>query len=239
MNRKEYLLPVHASGITLEQYQKYITMIQLEDAKDEKYFQSKVCNIYWGMEYDEVKETPLELVSSLTNSFVTLLHQDMPFTRDEMVFKMDVAGEMVEFGFVPNLDKLTFGEYIDLDKYLKDDKNLHKAMAVLFRPIKKKWKDTYSIYKYTGSDAYAEVLKYMPCNIAIGAKVFFWHLTTILQKSTLDYLLHQMKEEQRHKVEQLLEKNGDGIMQLKLSLGMTYLELIKQLELDYIQPSYS
>jgi hypothetical protein len=41
----------------------------------------------------------------------------------------------VSYGFHPQLDDLTLGEYIDLDTYIGDWENIEKAMAVLYRPV--------------------------------------------------------------------------------------------------------
>ena len=38
----------------------------------------------------------------------------------------------VEYGFIPNLDDMSFGEYVDLDTYIGDWQNIHRAMAVLY-----------------------------------------------------------------------------------------------------------
>ena len=44
---------------------------------------------------------------------------------------------------------MTFGEYTDLDSYIGDWDNMHKVMAVLYRPITKKGlNNTYEIEKY-------------------------------------------------------------------------------------------
>ena len=55
---------------------------------------------------------------------------DIPFSK---VFKFKDE----EYGFVPNLSKLSTGEYIDLEAYCKDDpmQNLHIIMSVLFRKV--------------------------------------------------------------------------------------------------------
>ena len=74
---------------------------------------------------------------------------------------------------MPNLDKISIGEYIDIESNVSGFKNMHKAMAVLYRPVTKKHKDKYQIEEYSGSQEYSEALKYMPLNAALGAMVFF------------------------------------------------------------------
>jgi hypothetical protein len=54
----------------------------------------------------------------------------------------------VEYGFIPNLDDMSFGEYVDLDTYLGDWQNIHRAMAVLYRPIREKRGERYNIVPY-------------------------------------------------------------------------------------------
>ena len=58
----------------------------------------------------------------------------------------------VEYGFIPVLDDMTLGEYVDLDENFTDWDKMHKAMSVLFRPIKLKKGDRYQIEEYDGMD---------------------------------------------------------------------------------------
>ena len=73
-------------------------------------------------------------------------------------------GAVKEFGFIPNLDKMTMGEYIDLNNYFENPQDMHKAMAVLFRPIHESYedKDSYRIDSYKGASVYCDIMKEMP-----------------------------------------------------------------------------
>ena len=105
------------------------------------------------------------------------------------------------------LDDISLGEYIDLDNYLSDQNNIHKAMAVLYRPITHKKEDRYDIVPYDGtrySDDYLE----MPLDVAFGAYVFFWNLNKELVEATLNYL---EMEEADSDLKQILLENGGGI----------------------------
>ena len=79
----------------------------------------------------------------------------------------------VAYGFIPNLDEITYGENKDITSYINEWGNMHKAMAVLFRPIKLKKNNKYIIEEYEGSHRYAETMKQMPLDIVLGAMVFF------------------------------------------------------------------
>jgi hypothetical protein len=132
----------------------------------------------------------------------------------------------VEFGFIPNLENITQGEFVDLDTYISDWQEMHKAMAVLFRPITKKVNDKYQIEDYNGSITYSEVMKHAPLDVVLGATVFFYHLGNELMKSTLTYL------EENPQVQSLMNKHnsengGDGIALSMLSLKETLDDLMK------------
>ena len=71
---------------------------------------------------------------------------------------------------------MSFGEYLDLNKYLENEDTYHKALAVMYRPITVKQNDLYDIEKYEGSDKYAEIMQDSPYGVFQGTTVFFWLL---------------------------------------------------------------
>jgi len=90
---------------------------------------------------------------------------------------------------------------------------MHKAMAVLYRPITKKGiNDTYEIEKYNGSITYSDVMKHAPLDVVFGANVFFYNLGKELLKSTMTYLENN-KEIQTILQQHSLENDGGGILQ--------------------------
>jgi hypothetical protein len=103
-------------------------------------------------------------------------------------FKNKFTLNGIDYGFIPNLDDISQGEYMDLDNYIVDVANLHRSMAVMFRPIKTKLKDKYIIEPYEGSDVYAEKMLDAPLDVVLASRVFFYHLGRELLKSTLIYL---------------------------------------------------
>ena len=126
----------------------------------------------------------------------------------------------VNYGFIPNLDDMTLGEYIDLDSNLSDWEKIHTAMAVLYRPIKVKKNNKYNIEEYTGPNN-AERMKEMPLNVAMGSMVFFYNLSNELLTTTLNFLVNEMEESMTLEQQQLLEQNGVGINQsMDLLKGM-------------------
>lgn len=115
-----------------------------------------------------------------------------------------------EYGFIPALDDMTLGEYVDLDENFTDWDSMHKAMAVLFRPLTLKKGDRYQIEEYDGLEL-AEQMKKMPLDVVMGAMVFFYRLNNELLKTTLNFLEQEVGKEMTTQQQQHLGKSGDGI----------------------------
>ena len=124
----------------------------------------------------------------------------------------------VLYGFIPKLDDITYGENKDVTSYINDWGNMHKAMAVLFRPIKQKQGSKYLIEEYEGSHKYSEMMKSMPLDVVLGAMVFFWNLTNALLNCIPNYLEKEIKEEQMKGG--VSAENGEAIQ--------SYMHLLKE-----------
>ena len=68
-------------------------------------------------------------------------------------------------------------------------------MAVMYRPITRKFKDVYDIEKYKGTDD-KEIFKNASISVYLGAQVFFWNLTNDLLKLIPQYLEKELTAEQ-------------------------------------------
>ena len=112
-----------------------------------------------------------------------------------------------EYGFIPQLDDMTFGEYVDLDKYIKDWDNMHKAMAVLYRPVLTSVNGKYDIEEYKG-DSYWELMKQMPLNVVMSSMLFFWTLENDLVKVMIRSLKPEEKATYLKKRRSMLDTVG-------------------------------
>jgi hypothetical protein len=213
-------IPQRLSDITLEQYQKYVQVSsgiteQTDDAAE--FLNMKALEIFCGLELKESYKLPMSSFSSILEKIANCLQEPTPLIK-RFWFRGSNNVE-VEFGMIPDLKNISFGEYIDLDGYIADWKQIHKAMAVLFRPITAKKGEFYEIEDYDGSDKYAGHMKNMPASVALGALVFFYRLGMKLSKHTMDYSLKQMTQEQLQQAEsKFLEANGVGINHFMQSL---------------------
>lgn len=203
--RVKISVPNDLSEIKLSQYQKFLKI--QEDNKDENFLASKMIEIFCGIDIKEAYKMKAKDVHRIT----TIL-SDMFEQKPQLINRFTMNG--IEYGFIPNLDEMSLGEYVDLDTYLSKWEEIEKAMAVLYRPIQGKYKQKYSIqeYKAQGQEAYKD----MPMSVVFGAIFFFYRLGIDLSKVMTVYL-----EENKDIPSQefrSLGKSGDGINQFMHSL---------------------
>lgn len=193
-------IPTDLSEITLGQYQKFL---KISDQNEESEFiHHKMIEIFCNVELKYVTQFKRKQIVQIVTTINSLFEKIPPFKN-----KFTLNG--TEYGFIPNLDDISQGEYMDLDNYIVDIADLHRAMAVMYRPIKSKSKEKYSIEPYEGSDVYADKMLDAPLNIVLSARVFFYHLGNELLKSTLIYL-EENPQMQRLMNKQTSENDGDG-----------------------------
>ena len=216
-------VPQSLSGIKLHQYQKYVKLLKdtdTENKESNEFVNLKALEIFCGLQLKDSYKLPISTFDSVLQQVNVCLNEDTPLVK-RFWFKGSNDVE-VEYGMIPNIHEMSFGEYIDLEAYISDWTKMHKAMAILFRPITAKSQDMYKIEEYESSDKYSDIMKYMPVNVALGAIVFFYRLGMKLSNHTTNYMYNQLTEEERSRVEsKFLEKNGVGINQFMQSLKET------------------
>ena len=230
---KEYKLdvPTKLEGITLRQYQDYLRVLDKWDKEDEVYIKTKMLQIFCNLNIEDTFKVPINNFDFAIDTVNRCFDEETPLVNRFEISAKDEYGEetIVEFGFIPKLDEMSFGEFIDLDSNISDWQSMHKAMAVLFRPVIFKKNEFYRVMDYEGSNKYSDVMLDMPVNVAIGAMVFFYRLGRKLPNYTLDYLMEGMKKEEiPPRLKETLDKSGVGINQYLQSLKKMQLELMKQ-----------
>ena len=206
----EVSIPSSLKEVKLKDYQEFLL---IEDPTNDDLLKC-VLNI----DQKELGKIKASDVDYLMNHINSLFEKEKDFIP---TFKM----YGIEYGFVPNLDEITYGENKDVTTYINDWGTMHKAMAVLFRPIKKKQRDKYIIEEYEGSHKYSEVMKDMPLNVVMGAMVFFYNLTNVLLKSIPSFLEKEIAKEQMQGV--ISKENGEAIQNSILLLNQTLQDLEK------------
>jgi len=195
-------VPDSLSEITLEQYQKF-EKIDNDENRNTNFILHKLVEIFCNLDLKDIIKIKWSSVSKIVTSINELFEQD-----HKLINTFTLEG--VEYGFIPNLDDMTLGEYIDLDNSVSDWQEMHKAMAVLFRPITYKNGDKYLIkeYEVIESDNY----KNMPLDVVLGSLFFFYNLRKELLNTIPSYLKLEMQKKGMTIVEKLpSQKSGDGI----------------------------
>jgi hypothetical protein len=229
----EFTIPATLRDVRLSQWQRYIDVYDKNKDEDAtEFLNKKVLEIFCDVKLSDVDKIGLNVFDDTLGHLSSVLNSKPELSQ---TFKLEgTDGVVVEFGMIPNLDKMSYGEFIDLEKYLFSDKDLHKAMAVLYRPIKFKSKDKYLIHEYKGTSYMADVMKDTPLDVAISARVFFYRLATKLGNYTMAYTLKQLQEKNQNKQDKDSVKNGETIKQYLLSLEKMLEESEKLQNFQYI-----
>ena len=192
MKEVKLTIPDNWSDITIDTYQKYVKIQEVKGTEKNKVIKSLalLCNttpfVVKKMAYSDL----LEIMGIIKKMIDT-----EPKTEDfKKVFKFN----KIEYGFVPNLSKLSTGEYIDIEAYCKNPiDNLHIIMSILYRVVTFKRGERYAIESYDPDQFKEELFKECPMNIALSSLGFFLTLGSVLAKTSQRYLKAQEKRVQK------------------------------------------
>ena len=170
-------IPESLEDITVRQMAQYLASDLTEDSKALE----TALNIFCGI--------PANIQSKVTKTQLEdLARSVMAVLNERPTFRTTFEYNGKKWGFIPNLNEITAGEYIDAESYIGDWSNMHKALAVLYRPITKESRGWYLIEPYEGSDKYAKELQDAPASIAVACQVFFWTIAKDLLNASLQSL---------------------------------------------------
>jgi len=226
-------IPETLRDITVSQWQKYIKVYEKnKDAENTEFLEKKMLEIFCGVGLNDIDKLGLSIFDNTVIHLSNLLNSKIDLVR---TFDMKgTDGAVVHFGMIPNLDKMSYGEFIDLEKYIFDDDNFHRAMAVMYRPIKHHNKDKYLIHDYKGTEFLADVMKDTPLDVALGVRVFFYRLATKLGNYTMVSTLKELQQKQEGRVDKHSVESGERIKQYIHSLEKMSEELEKLQNSHYI-----
>ena len=214
----ELEVPTTLSDIKLWQYQKYMKVIEqnkTEDAEEEDqindFLNMKLVEIFCNVTLRDVSKIPFKEYEKV----LTILNKAFE-EKPKLIQRFELLD--VDMGFIPKLDEITLGEYVDIETNISDWQKMHKAMAVLYRPVNFKSKDKYGISQYKVNEEIQEAMKDMPLDVVISSMVFFYDLGKELLGAIPKYLEQQLKKEGMQMLDKHLEKNGVGINQFMHSL---------------------
>jgi hypothetical protein len=183
---KAYIdVPDSLSDIKLRQYQKFVK--ETKDNEDTDFIQNKIIEIFCNVRASDVKKIKYTDIKKISNRINKLFEE-----KPALVRNFNLYG--VNYYFIPNLDDISLGEYIDIDTYISEWDNIHIAMNVLYRPLKQKLKEKYLIEDYNENNN--TVLQDMPLDAVMSSIFFFYHLGNDLLKVIVNYLQNNQKLEE-------------------------------------------
>jgi hypothetical protein len=200
---KEFKLIDKWEDVTIETYSKLMTFTNGTKSSEALATLTELSNI------------PKELLKQLELKHIVLMLEKLSHlqSQEDTTLKNIIEINGVEYGFMPDLDSISLGQYADIETFIKNgiDKNLPELMAVLYSPIKLKKNDIYIIEPYDGDIRLrAEEMKQMSATQVHSALVFFYHfgsvLLTTLQLSLIEVLQGMKTQSQVNP----LPTSGDG-----------------------------
>ena len=218
----ELSVPDALSDITLGQYQKYLKILDQnkDDENAAEFINLKTIEIFCNVEFKDVLKIPLSEAEKVLRIINKAFEEKPDIIRHFKLLNVDM-------GFIPSLERISLGEYIDIENGITDWQTMHKAMAVLYRPVNFKSKEKYTIAPYEPSDEVSELMKEMPLDVAMSSMVFFYALGMELLKAIPTFIQKNLTEEQTYLLKQTLAQSGVGINQFTHLLKGMSLNSIK------------
>ena len=200
-------IPTSLNEITLAQYQEFAKLEADLDKTKDTAIQLKLVEIFCKVPevvVRNMKATDIAEICEIINTMFDTEHQ--------LINRFRLKG--IDYGFIPELDDMSFGEYMDLDTFISDNDNLHRAVNVLFRPIEHKRGNRYKIKDYNPDTS--ETAKDFPLDAVLGAIVFFYSLGKDLSMVMLNSL--DIKNEKALAQHLISHPSGDGLTHSMQSL---------------------
>lgn len=216
-------IPENLNEITIKQFFDFKKCCDTN--QDDQYLRLAMVSIFCDVSVEDIKKISSKDFIDISNQLTNVL-KETPTHIERFI----ING--VEFGFIPNLENITAGEYIELDTLFKDEETYLEQMAVMYRPIVSKHKNLYRIEPFESTEKHKDIMIAAPISAYLGSKVFFCNLLNELLESFQLFLIMGGKEVTD--LGEVLATNGVGISQFIQSLEEVSMNLKKQLNLMFI-----
>ena len=200
---KRYELPTSWDEVSIKQYTNLMIAIDKEDATDIELMVKSLealADIPGGL----LTKAPIKMLREAYNQLNELTN-----TTPNMELSRVIEIDGIEYGFIPDFDELSLGEFVDLDNYLQDGfNNLDKVFAVLYRPVVKRDGIKYTIENYDLKEITKRRKLFnerMSIDTLYAALVFFCNIGRIYIESTLSSLEEEIKSQNTIKSSQIVE----------------------------------
>lgn len=231
-----YNIPENKSDITVSQFIALNRLYKNAEENETEVNEKELVSICIDIPYHLIDKLPFDEYNLALESIAKTLSIESTFYQ-----RFEYRGR--EFGFIPDLENITAGEFAALDMFFKDsDKHALDILNVLYRPVKEEktysnWWSKEEVKKYVIEPYDNEVdinyFKDVPYEIYEGSMIFFYNLGKDLLVATQKYM---SQEEAKMTEAERLEKSGDGIKHLILTLNQqisTLMTFTKNLQVKY------
>jgi hypothetical protein len=205
----EIAIPNKVDEITIDQYQKYMTLIMGlgEDFQMNEFLKIRLVSIFCGIDATIVRDGfSSDDVDDIVDTMMPMLSA---VNTTPAKFKPTFKIRDTHFGFITDFEKMGAGAFADLASYFGKWEDAHKFAAVVYRPVTKTKNskllrlEQYEIAEYNGTTEYAEIMRSMPVYKIIEANAFFYSSFIELRQT---FLLSMGKKAQKE-LNQMSEKD--------------------------------
>ena len=222
-------IPKSLNDLELSRYQE-VCKIAAINPNGGAWVDAKLLQIVTGLDKDTIDKIDLKKFTTITTTLNELISQ-------KGTFEKEIRVNGVDFGFIPKLEDIKTGAFIDLEKYMQDPKDYHKAMAVMYRPITTRVNDSYLIEEYEGSEKYSNLMLDSGAGYCVGALLFFWTLANELMIDTAASLREDLTT--MNMVRELSSGGNTGGINPSSILQITTLLESTALQSSQLMPFYS
>lgn len=205
-------VPTDWSDIRLGDYEQWFEK-QPQTKLDYVRFVADVCNV----DDQLLLQSPAELFNVIVSKI-------------EFVFRLQVdpSPSMLVDGVrycVPIAEKLTLGEWVDIDATLQSDSKtkISEILAIVCRPVGEE-------YDADNIEQRKELFRNLPCDKALPLLAFFLHRKQQSEKILHLYSTALGQANQFLKATKTFARDGDGIKRLPIWQRIRYTYLIRSLE---------
>ena len=198
--------PTNWDGVTLSQYLKLQRDIEVY-GDDEIAYTATLLYHLCGVTPQMIPQLPTDILNSIKSDLRAFMG------KNDFELKPIIKIKGKEYGFEPNLSKMSYGAYLDVTKFesINIDKNWKHIMAVLYRPVTSKTIKLYNIEPYDSTKVDADIFEDVSMDVHFA--VFFYLINTLAD--LVNDTLNSLKEvELPPNIKSTLEKNGEIIKQL-------------------------
>jgi len=186
--KKTYNLISSWEDVTLE---KWLKLIEVEtESKTKEAFETITA----------LSDIPKQLVNQLGIQDVAVILSKIAEVqvKENGALKRIIEVEGKEYGFHPDLESITLGEYADIETFIKGgiENNMPELMAILYRPVTEKGENgVYTISAYDGNISIrAEQMKKMKAEQVQSALRFFFVLGKVLLEILPSFLMEHLSK---------------------------------------------